>query len=213
MKIAESQAGIGHIVLFLVPSLALLSQTLTEWTQESSVPLRSFAVCSDTEVGKNKRKLTKAQQNEEAEEIAVLELQYPATTEPDKLAQAVLRSRNSQSMLVIFATYHSIEVVHAAQLEYGLGQFSLIICDEAHRTTGAIFADTAESHFTKVHNNEYLHASKRLYMTATPRVYGNTAKAKAEQDSVTLCSMDDEAIYGPDLHVLRFSKAVAQGLL
>ena len=54
LKIAERLAGTGQAVLFLVPSLALLSQILTEWTQESAVPLHSFAVCSDADVGKKR---------------------------------------------------------------------------------------------------------------------------------------------------------------
>jgi predicted helicase len=51
LKFAESFAGAGRRVLFMVPSLSLLSQSLTEWTQESDVPLRCYAVCSDSEVG------------------------------------------------------------------------------------------------------------------------------------------------------------------
>ncbi|WP_297505265.1 DEAD/DEAH box helicase family protein, partial [Ferrovum sp.] len=208
LKIAESLAGSGSQVLFLVPSLALLSQSLTEWTQEADVTIHGFAVCSDSDVGKKgKRK------EEDRVETLVHELRYPATTNAAKLAVAVIRRRGDEGMTVIFSTYHSIEVIHQAQEQHGLPSFDLIVCDEAHRTTGATFDDGDESAFVRVHRQDYITAAKRLYMTATPRVYGTSAKAKAETDNVVLCSMDDEALYGKDLHVITFSTAVQLGLL
>ena len=208
LKIAESLAGSGSQVLFLVPSLALLSQSLTEWTQEADVTIHGFAVCSDSDVGKKgKRK------DEDRVETLVHELRYPATTDAAKLAAAVIRRRGDAGMTVIFSTYHSIEVIHQAQEQHGLPAFDLIVCDEAHRTTGATFDDGDESAFVRVHRQDYITAVKRLYMTATPRVYGTGAKVKAETDNVVLCSMDDEALYGKDLHVITFSTAVQLGLL
>ena len=115
-------------------------------------------------------------------------------------------------MSVVFSTYHSIDTISKAQHKYGLADFDLIICDEAHRTTGAIF-DGDESHFVKVHDASFIRAAKRLYMTATPRIYGDGAKAIAEKDNVALCSMDDAALYGKELCVLTFSEAVKRGLL
>ncbi|WP_375702444.1 DEAD/DEAH box helicase family protein, partial [Bartonella sp. AA89HNZF] len=55
LKIAETLAGKGKRILFLVPSLALISQTIREWTEDTEIPLRSFAVCSDTQVGKRRK--------------------------------------------------------------------------------------------------------------------------------------------------------------
>ena len=208
LKIAESLAGSGKQVLFLVPSLALLSQSLTEWTQEAEVPIHGFAVCSDSDVGKKgKRK------EEDKVETLVHELRYPATTNPERLSAAIAKRRGDAGMTVIFSTYHSIEVIHQAQHQHELPDFDLIVCDEAHRTTGATFDDEDESAFVRVHNADYIRATKRLYMTATPRIFGNNAKAKAETDSVSLCSMDDPALYGKDLHVITFSRAVQLGLL
>ncbi len=207
LKIAESLAGSGSQVLFLVPSLALLSQSLTEWTQEADVTIHGFAVCSDSDVGKKgKRK------EEDRVETLVHELRYPATTNAAKLAAAVAKRRGDEGMTVIFSTYHSIEVIHQAQEQHGLPSFDLIVCDEAHRTTGATFDDD-ESAFVRVHRQDCITAAKRLYMTATPRVYGTSAKARAETDNVVLCSMDDEALYGKDLHIITFSTAVQLGLL
>ncbi len=207
LKIAEQQAGKGKRVLFLVPSLSLLSQTLTEWTQESATPLHSFAVCSDSDVGK-KRKA-----EDDAVQVFTHELRYPATTKADRLAAEMLKRHDAEHMSVVFSTYHSIDVISRAQADHGLAAFDLVICDEAHRTTGATFGDDDESNFVRVHDADYIRATKRLYMTATPRIYGDNAKLKAESGEVTLCSMDDEALYGKELFVINFSEAVQRGLL
>ncbi|HFT1767708.1 TPA: DEAD/DEAH box helicase [Pseudomonas aeruginosa] len=207
LKIAEQQAGRGKRVLFLVPSLSLLSQTLTEWTQESAIPLHSFAVCSDSDVGK-KRKA-----EDDAVQVFTHELRYPATTKADRLAAEMLKRHDADHMSVVFSTYHSIDVISRAQADHGLPAFDLVICDEAHRTTGATFGDDDESNFVRIHDADYIRAAKRLYMTATPRIYGDNAKIKAESGEVTLCSMDDEALYGKELFVINFSEAVQRGLL
>ncbi|MDV5863586.1 DEAD/DEAH box helicase family protein [Pseudomonas mendocina] len=207
LKIAERLAGKGKRVLFLVPSLSLLSQTLTEWTQESETPLHSFAVCSDSDVGK-KRKA-----DEDTVQVFTHELRYPATTKADRLAAEMLKRHDAEHMSVVFSTYHSIDVISRAQHDYDLAAFDLVICDEAHRTTGATFDDDDESTFVRIHDADYIRAAKRLYMTATPRIYGDNAKIKAESGEVTLCSMDDEALYGKELFVINFSEAVQRGLL
>ncbi|MFJ7008074.1 DEAD/DEAH box helicase [Pseudomonas putida] len=207
LKIAERLAGKDKRVLFLVPSLSLLSQTLTEWTQESQTPLHSFAVCSDSDVGK-KRKA-----EDDAVQVFTHELRYPATTKADRLAAEMLKRHDPEHMSVVFSTYHSIDVISRAQHEHGLANFDLVICDEAHRTTGATFGDDDESNFVRIHDGDDIRAAKRLYMTATPRIYGDSAKVKAESGEVTLCSMDDETLYGKELFVINFSEAVQRGLL
>lgn len=208
LKIAETMAGKGKRVLFLVPSLSLLSQTLTEWTQESAIPLHSFAVCSDSDVGKKK-----GRKEDDAVQTFAHELRYPATTDAKRLAHGMAARHDAEHMTVVFSTYHSIEVLHDAQHAHGLADFDLIVCDEAHRTTGATFEGDDESAFVSVHDADYLRAAKRLYMTATPRIYGNEAKAIAERDNATLYSMDNEAWYGKQLFVITFSEAVKRGLL
>ncbi|MBB5408875.1 putative helicase [Paraburkholderia sp. HC6.4b] len=207
LKVAETLAGAGKRVLFLVPSLSLLSQTLTEWTQESETPLHSFAVCSDSDVGKKRKK------EEDSVQTFVHELRYPATTDATRLASEMLKRHDDDHMSVVFSTYHSIDVISRAQKEQGLADFDLIVCDEAHRTTGATFDSEDESTFVRVHDAGYIRAAKRLYMTATPRIYADTAKATAERDNVALCSMDDKALYGDELFVITFSEAVRRGLL
>jgi predicted helicase len=207
LKIAETFAGQGKRVLFLVPSLSLLSQTLTEWTQESTTPLHSFAVCSDSDVGKKRKK------DEETVQTFMHELRYPATTDALRLATEMQKRHDAHHMSVVFSTYHSIDVISKAQKQFNLADFDLIICDEAHRTTGATFDDEDESTFVKVHDADFIKSAKRIYMTATPRIYGEMAKASADKDAVTLCSMDDENLFGKELYVITFSEAVKRDLL
>lgn len=206
LKIAEDLAGEGKLVLFLVPSLALMSQTIREWTIDSTTPLRSFAVCSDAQVGK-RRKST-----HDIAEIDIHDLDYPATTDASKLAKKVLTT-SSDRMTVVFSTYQSIQVISDAQQQYGLPEFNLIICDEAHRTTGATLEGEEESNFVKIHNQDFIAGQKRLYMTATPRVFGDAIKSKAAEVSAELCSMDREDQYGKTLFVRGFGWAVENGLL
>lgn len=206
LKIAEARAGAGKRVLFLVPSLSLLSQTLTEWTQESDIPLHSFAVCSDHDVGKKRKK------DDDIVQTYAHELHFPATTDPKKLLQAMTAKHDAEHMTVVFSTYHSIEVIHQAQ-KLGLPAFDLIICDEAHRTTGATFEDEDESAFVRIHDQNYVQGDRRLYMTATPRIYGEAAKATADSAGAELCSMDDETMFGKELFVITFNEAVNAKLL
>ena len=203
LRIAEHLAGKGKRVLFLVPSLSLLSQTLREWTQDADLPLRNFAVCSDSEVGKYKK-------DDDRTLVRPSDLNYPATTNAKSLYQAANVLHDAEHMTVVYSTYHSIDVIHQAQAQYGLPEFDLIICDEAHRTTGATFDGDDESAFVRVHDAVYIKGAKRLYMTATPRIYGETAKTT---EGVVLYSMDDETHYGKEFFVLTFSQAVSDGLL
>lgn len=206
LKIAEDLAGEGKMVLFLVPSLALMSQTIREWTIDSTTPLRSFAVCSDAQVGKRRKSA------HDIAEIDTHDLDYPATTDASKFAKKA-SAVSSDRMTVVFSTYQSIQVIADAQQKHGLPEFDLIICDEAHRTTGATLDGEEESNFVKIHNQSFIAGKKRLYMTATPRVFGDAIKSKASDVSAELCSMDDEALYGQTLFVRGFGWAVENGLL
>ena len=203
LKIAERQAGAGGRVLFLVPSLSLLSQTLREWAAHHQwTGIRTFAVCSDTRVGRTD------------EDINSYDMAIPPTTDGRKLADGLVSDLPAGHVQLVFATYHSIGVVHDAQ-QRGAPAFDLVICDEAHRTTGVDLEDQEASYYTRVHDDEYLKADKRLYMTATPRIYKDSAKKRArEQDQVAeIYSMDDADKYGDTFHRLDFSDAVAMDLL
>jgi predicted helicase len=206
LRLAERMVGAGGSVLFLVPSISLLSQTLREWCVEASLPLHPLAVCSD-------RKSTARSQNTN-EDISSVDLALPATTNvtlfQSRLAQAQTRS---DAMTVVFATYQSINVVAQAQASGDMRDFDLIVCDEAHRTTGVTLAGEDESAFVRVHNADYIRGAKRLYMTATPRIYDDASKAKAGEAEAVLASMDKEEIYGPEFYRLGFGEAVARDLL
>lgn len=206
LKIAEEMAGTGQMVLFLVPSLALMSQTIREWTIDTGTPIRAFAVCSDVQVGK-RRKF-----DGDVAEIETHDLDYPATTNAIRLAEKATQAV-ADRMTVVFSTYQSIQVIADAQAQYGLPEFDLIICDEAHRTTGATLDGEDESNFVKIHNQDFIAGKKRLYMTATPRVFGDAVKSKANEAAAVLCSMDDESLYGQELFVRGFGWAVEKGLL
>ena len=203
LKIAERQVSAGGRVLFLVPSLSLLSQTLREWAAHYQwVGIRTFAVCSDSKVGRTN------------EDINSYDMAIPPTTDGRKLSDGLESDLLAGHIQLVFATYHSISVVHDAQ-QRGAPAFDLVICDEAHRTTGVDLKDREASYYTRVHDSDYLKADKRLYMTATPRIYKDSAKKSArEKDQVAdIYSMDDADKYGDTFHRLDFSDAVAMDLL
>lgn len=186
-------------VLFLAPSISLVAQSLREWTAESLQPFHAFVVCSDSKVGRDE------------EDISTHDLAYPATTDSKKLSKAVAVLAKGRRTIV-FSTYQSIQVVADAQ-RAGLGEFDLIICDEAHRTTGLTLPSEDPSEFVKVHDDAVVKAKKRLYMTATPRIFAEKSKSKANEAEAVLFSMDDKDTYGEEFYRLGFGKAVDRDLL
>ena len=205
-EFVEKEGGTARI-LFAVPSLALLKQTLDDWAAEADGAFTAWAVCSDTKVSSSAR-------NDTAEESAV-DLPIPATTDGQRLADSLNANNATEGLQVVFATYQSIEVIHRAQEIAGdeWRDFDLIICDEAHRTTGATLTGEDESAFTKIHSDEFIRRSKTLYMTATPRIFAENAKNKASEKDAILTSMDDQDTYGPVFFRLGFGQAVKEGLL
>ena len=206
LHIAEQMVGKGGRILYLVPSLSLMSQSIREWSIDATLPLRCFAVCSDTQVG-----VRKAADGDVAD-IDIHDLEIPATTHGATVA-AKATPAAPDSLTVVFSTYQSIQAVSAAQLTYGLPEFDLIICDEAHRTTGVKLADEEESNFIRVHDAAYIKGKKRIYMTATPRIFGDVVKKTATEADAVLCSMDDTSMFGETLFTRNFSWAVQNGLL
>ena len=200
LKIAEQIAGKGGYVLFLVPSIALADQTLRAWLGDIAIPIRPFAVTSDKSVGRDEDSLDRT-----------TILMVPPTTNPKTLFDKAGKP-DPEKMTVIVSTYHSIDVISQAQ---GLGfpEFDLIICDEAHYTTGVALNKSELSFFKKVHFDDYVKAKKRLYMTATPKVFSYKAKSKAAESEIEIYSMDDEELYGPTFYTYTFYKAVEEGYL
>ena len=205
-EFVEKEGGTARI-LFAVPSLALLKQTLDDWAAEADGAFTAWAVCSDTKVSSSAR-------NDTAEESAV-DLPIPATTDGQRLADSLNANNATEGLQVVFATYQSIDVIHRAQEIAGdeWRDFDLIICDEAHRTTGATLTGEDESAFTKIHSDEFIRRAKTLYMTATPRIFAENAKNRASEKDAILTSMDDQETYGPVFFRLGFGQAVKENLL
>ena len=176
----------------------MASQALTEWTAQTRYSFNAAVVCSDN----------KASKGEDS-----VDLGYPSTTHIKRLQEWINENKKSKKNLnFIFSTYQSIDVISELQKETDL-EFDIIICDEAHRTTGVTLCNEDKSYFVKIHDNNFIKAKKRLYMTATPRIFGDAAKGKAVDENAEICSMDDETKYGPEFHRLNFSEAVKKNLL
>ena len=199
LRIAEAVSGLAGRVLFLVPSISLFQQAMREWAEQKALPHRYIGICSDTRAGRND------------EDASLQELEIPVTTDPAAISQA-LREAAPEAMTVVFCTYHSLALVESAQ-DSGAPAFDLVLCDEAHRTTGIDLPGDNTSPFVLVHDGQRIRANKRLYMTATPRLYTEGAKSKAANHEIEVFSMDDPGAYGPEFHRLPFSRAVEQDLL
>ena len=199
LRIAEAVARIGGRVLYLVPSISLFQQSMREWATHRKLVHRYIGICSDTRAGRND------------EDASLQELEIPVTTDPVSISRT-LQNTSKDALTVVFCTYHSLELIEKAQVD-GAPAFDLIICDEAHRTTGIEHPDDSTSPFVLVHDEKRIRASKRLYMTATARLYTESAKTKAARHDIEVYSMDDPASYGPEFHRLQFSRAVEQNLL
>jgi len=206
LRLAEQETQGKGLVLFLVPSISLLGQTLREWSAQATEPINAICVCSDSSVSKA---------SEDTARMSLVDLLEPASTNPHAILKQLERydgDSKKTGLTVVFSTYQSIDVVSRAQKKYKK-PFDLIICDEAHRTTGVTLSGDEESAFVKVHDNTFLPAQKRLYMTATPRIYTEMARAKAQELDAELCSMDNPEYYGEEFYRIGFGKSVEKHLL
>ena len=205
LHIAETIAGASGRVLVCAPSISLLAQVMREWTVETRELGQPFVVCSDVQVGRRTASAA------DADAAAGYDLVIPPTTNPQRLADAIAAAPEV-GQTVIFCTYQSLSVIQEAQ-ELGMPEFDLAVCDEAHRTTGVTRAGDDPSHFVLIHDAAAIRARKRLYMTATPRIYLTGSKTRARKAGADYYSMDEESTYGPELHRLTFHEAVEQKLL
>ncbi|WP_407325300.1 DEAD/DEAH box helicase family protein [Lactobacillus johnsonii] len=213
LKIAEAlmrdQGKKQFNVLYLVPSIQLLSQTLFSWNSDISddIHMTSLSVVSDVKANKQKGK--------NDDDLGAREIGFEPTTNVQDLVDhyKLIEEHNlPNDMRVVFSTYQSIDVIKQAQKE-GYPEFDLIIADEAHRTTGAIAKKEGDTTFTEVNSNTNVKGKLRLYQTATPKIYDQNAKKKAKENSIVVSSMDDKSIYGDEIFRLGFGDAVAQGYL
>ncbi len=195
------------IMLFLAPSIALLSQTFREYAQEKSEPFYASIVCSDDKVGKSK--------DEDNDDINFSELPLKPSTRLEDILSVRKKAQKENKRFIIFSTYQSALRIKEAQ-EAGLNGIDLIICDEAHRTVGAMYSSNErddKNAFTLCHSDGNIKAKQRLYMTATPKVYSESSKAKAKEKDNVIYSMDDAEIFGEEIYTLNFERAIALDLL
>lgn len=215
LKLIEQELKGKGLVLFLVPSIALLGQSLNDWMGDAETPIKAVCICSDSRAS---RKIKRGNPNDELE-TSIVDLALPASTNTASITHQLLSCRAHDGLTVVFSTYQSIDVVAEAQAELlaqtggEFGVFDFVVCDEAHRTTGVKLSTKDESNFIKIHNDDFIRGRKRLYMTATPRLYGENARIKASKNDCVLCSMDDETLYGQEFYRVNFSYAVQNGIL
>ena len=204
LRIAHDVVDDGGRILFAAPTIALVSQARREWLRQTTRPLECIVVCSDATAGGRN----------ENEDMRVSELECPVTTNPAEIAQALAGEGPTR---VVFCTYHSLGRVTDAQEQHEAPAFDLAIADEAHRTTGALIESRAsrgrEVNFQEFHDEVRLRAHKRLYMTATPRLYTDRSKGNLAAKGIAVVDMGDYEVYGPELHRLPFKKAVDAKML
>ena len=195
LRLAEDIVPDNGSILFLAPSISLVSQAREDWLKDARKPMGTVVICSDSTAGRSK-----------SEDISLIELLSPVTTDPESIAAAIKKAKGTR---VAYSTYHSVGQITQAQQEYGLEDFDLIIVDEAHRTTGIIRDKGAEGvDFQAVHDNQKVKGKKRLYMTATPRIYSEKSKSSRRKEGWEVTDMDDKEKYGPVFYTLSFRDAV-----
>lgn len=203
------------LVLFLAPSIALVGQSLNSWFANSEKPIKAVCICSDNTAGN----ILFGDNEEDYMMESLTDLPIRSCTNTNSVVQEIKRYKDHDGLLVCFSTYQSIEVVSKAQeqllKEYNgeFGKFDLVICDEAHRTAAVTISGKDDSYFTKIHDANFIQATHRLYMTATPKIYNDASKNLATIKDDLLYSMDNEEIFGKQFHTLGFGSAVQKGLL
>lgn len=210
LEIIEQETGGKGLILFMVPSIALLGQSLNAWMTDTKYRMKAVCICSDSKASKRN--------DFDNDETSIIDNPLPATTNINSIKRQLLGYKDTDGLVVVFSTYQSIDVLAEAQralleADPSYGIFDYIVCDEAHRTTGFKQKGRDESHFTKIHNNDLIRGKKRLYMTATPRYYNDNAKATAKDKDLVLWSMNNPDYYGEEFFRIGFGRAVREGLL
>lgn len=183
----------GKNILIMLPSLSLLRQTLREWADNSSKTFRYLCVCSDTTVDLGN----------DAPIEKISDMDVPVTTEAEAIGE-FLRGTDSKTS-IIFSTYQSSKVLAEAINKSG-AKFDIGIFDEAHRTAG-----TKVGAWGIALDDANISINKRIFMTATPKIYAPHITKKAKEEDVLICSMNDTEIYGKPFYEIGFADAVKRG--
>ena len=181
-------------ILVLVPSLYLLRQTLREWAENSTIrPFNYLCLCSDTTVDLG---------NDSPVE-SIHDLEVPVTTDADTVSDFLMKHNGKG--FILFSTYQSSKALSEATLKAGI-RYDFAVFDEAHRT-----ASVKAGVWNLALDDVSVPIGKRLFMTATPRIYQPHIIKKAEDEDVLICSMDDHKVYGEPFYQMRFGQAIDRG--
>lgn len=211
---AELIAGADKLIAYFVPSLALMGQTMRSWAQDEDpdrygVQHKFCGICSDAGVGK--------MAEEGMERQAIAQLEMPIATDVASIEKMLTKPIPQGHMRTVFCTYDSAARLAEAMAETGT-VFDLLFCDEAHRTTGIErFSESAKkkdmSGWQMPTEDTHIPARKRVFMTATPKVFSKAAKDTAAQQERKVWDMGDPEIYGNTAFTLGFSTVVDKKLL
>lgn len=189
----------AKFMLYLVPSISLIQQTMREWSENTKHKHRYIAVCSDPTVGEH---------DLDDEGGTITELEMKPSTSIVSLKKQI--SGVSNTTIVIFSTYQSINVVSEC-IQSLDKKFDIVFCDEAHRTAGLRKTKKSlrqgkskDNYWTAIHEDEKIPSTRRLYMTATQKVFDENTR---DGDNVPY-NMNDEKIYGKLFYELTFYDAV-----
>ena len=186
----------SKLTLFLVPSLNLVRQTKNEWLKNCNNLFDYIIVCSENDIDNE----------QDSANIQLYDLDSFVTEEPEAIRSFI--KTKSERNKIIFSTYQSFQKIIDAY-EEELPQIDLAICDEAHRTASINFGA-----FSLIHNDvNKMKIQRRLYMTATPRVYSQTIKKNIEESGNLLFDMSDEDTYGKEIYRMSFAEAIELGIL
>ncbi|CDR18112.1 DEAD/DEAH box helicase [Streptomyces iranensis] len=174
-------------VLVLLPTLDLLSQTIRSW-RAAGRKGTAVAACSARQ----------------ALDHEPLSSSVPMTTDPGELTTL---TTPQQGPVTVYATYASLPAVVIAHRDHHLPPWDLTVIDEAHRTAGRLGKAWAA-----IHHDDQVPAARRLYLTATPRIW-DPDDAQDADGAEMVASMDDESLFGPVAYHLNLSDAIDLGLL
>ncbi|MBT2508539.1 DEAD/DEAH box helicase family protein [Streptomyces sp. ISL-98] len=196
-RLCEDLAASGHAHrrLILFPTLDLLLQSIRVFQADSAHPGALIAVCGPLE--------------------GLSELGVPRAGSPEELADML----TGLDHYTVFATYaHLVDsgnfhgTLITAHRRGIIPPWDLIVCDEAHRTSGSL-----DKAWSIVHDDEEIPAARRFYCTATPRIWSADPKyaetlAPRENGLYLVASMDNPDIYGPRVFEMQLSEAISHNL-
>ena len=189
---------ITSTVLYVVPSLALIKQTLESWVDNCSTPFKFLCVCSDSTVI--------GDISNDDINLSSSEVDFPVTTSPDDISNFL---SSTESKNIVFVTYNSLDAISNALNNLPDFSFDLGIFDESHRTAGT----KDNLMFVYGMDDKYISINKRLFMTATERLVSPRLRTVLNDSENVIFSMDDISKYGPTFSSLNFGQAIEQDII